>query len=234
MGRYRNEWSSDPATWGALGCSGPEAATRAPIRVVDRSRGRPSRRRTGFCKRARRRTPLSAIIPRRNGLPVETAFRNAIQIVDAVARAHQHDIVRCDQVLEHHGWAPIGACKFSTSGCAPAGQRAISDRPTPTRRSAVGHLGARHRALRGAGGLLAIPSRHGIRTGGGDSWGPAVATGPPRPGRASGAMCRRILWATLARHADLAAALNDRKSGQLPHKAGKSPVCPSIQNGQRS
>jgi eukaryotic-like serine/threonine-protein kinase len=41
-------------------------------------------------------TPLSAIIPRDGGLPVENVLHYAIQVVDAVAHVHQHDIVHGD------------------------------------------------------------------------------------------------------------------------------------------
>ena len=41
-------------------------------------------------------TLLSAIIPRDGGLPLENVLHYAIQIVDAVAHVHQHDIVHGD------------------------------------------------------------------------------------------------------------------------------------------
>ena len=63
-------------------------------------------------------TPLSSIIPRRSGLTVETALHYAIQIVDAVAHAHQQDIVHGDLKCSNIIIAPDGRVKILDFGLA--------------------------------------------------------------------------------------------------------------------
>ncbi len=62
--------------------------------------------------------PLSAVIPRGVGLPVETAMHYAIQIIDAVAHAHARHIVHRDLKAANIMIDGLGAVKVLDFGLA--------------------------------------------------------------------------------------------------------------------
>lgn len=77
-------------------------------------------------------TPLSESIPRDRGLPIETAIHYAIDIVDAVAYAHQRGIVHGDLKTSNIMIESSGRVKILDFGLAV---RCIEDDTTDTTRS---------------------------------------------------------------------------------------------------
>jgi serine/threonine protein kinase len=84
--------------------------------------------------------PLSSLIPKGKGLPLETAIHYGMQLVDALAHAHARGVVHGDIKSANVMVAADGRAKILDFGLAvrPVKATAVGDAPTTTRRPVEG------------------------------------------------------------------------------------------------